>query len=157
MRFVLCIVSLGTAICLSGCAATPYQATASDDGYSETRLSEDMFQVSFMGNRHTSAQQVQDFALLRAAEVTRANGFRWFAIVADERSVRARRRAIDGDSQTADSAHFQYATAVPSVRHAGFKRRCGFRIQCFKTKPEGVYVFDAALVAQSLKTRYAVK
>jgi hypothetical protein len=69
---------------LAGCA-TPYQRKAFKGGYSEMRLGENIFQVSFRGNAYTHRDTASDFALLRSAEVALENGFRYFVIVESEK------------------------------------------------------------------------
>ena len=73
------------AIALSACAtATPYQpvgAGGARGGYAEQRLENDRFRVSFSGNSVTSREQVEMGLLLRSAELTRENGYDWFATV----------------------------------------------------------------------------
>lgn len=79
------------ALTLAGCASTgstPYQpassANAVQGGYSDTRLAEDRYSVTFAGNRLTSREQVETFLLYRAAELTQQRGYDWFVIVDKE-------------------------------------------------------------------------
>lgn len=58
--------------------ATGYQPKGFSGGYSETQLSENVFQVRFSGNGVTSKEQAHDFALLRAAELTLNHGYEYF-------------------------------------------------------------------------------
>ena len=59
MRPMILIVIIAAAM-LSGCATT-YQKQSFTGGYSETQLGENIFQVSFKGNRYTSRERVSDF------------------------------------------------------------------------------------------------
>jgi len=80
------MLACGLAILASGCStrATPYQplhsSSAISGGYSETRIDEEHFRVSFAGNRLTSREQVESYLLYRAAELTLLNGFDYFEI-----------------------------------------------------------------------------
>jgi hypothetical protein len=65
---------------LSGCA-TPYQKLSYNGGYSEIPLNKDTYKVSFMGNAHLSADQVQNYLLRRCAEITLNKDYRYFAIL----------------------------------------------------------------------------
>ena len=65
---------------ISGCS-TPYQPEGYSGGYSETRILEDLYLVSFQGNRFTSKEKVESFLLLRAAEITVENDFSHFTII----------------------------------------------------------------------------
>jgi hypothetical protein len=62
-----------------GCA-TPSQQSGYRSGFTETRLAQDIFAISFAGNSFTSPEQVSDFALLRAEELT-LNGYNRFTLL----------------------------------------------------------------------------
>jgi hypothetical protein len=146
MRLASRLILLALAVGGLGCA-TSYRA-GSKEGFSETRLSEDMFRVNFTGNGRTSAETVQDFGLLRAAELTQGSGFRYFAILREGRT--AIRDATRGTTQ------IRYADSVPPVGHIMLKRYSKLTIQCFIEKPEGVHVFDAAFLCESIKAKYKI-
>jgi hypothetical protein len=71
------------AISLSACVtATPYQpmatGTAQSGGYSETKVEQDRWRITFTGNSLTSRDVVENYLLHRAAELTLAQGKDWF-------------------------------------------------------------------------------
>jgi hypothetical protein len=71
---------------LAACAtATPYQPLgvrgAASGGYSEQRLEENRYRVSFTGNEFTSRQRVENYLLYRAAELTLQAGYDGFTMV----------------------------------------------------------------------------
>jgi hypothetical protein len=74
-------LALGLAACET--TPTPYQplgapgATVSG-GFTDQRLDETHFRVTFRGNSLTSREQVETFMLYRAAELTVSQGFDWF-------------------------------------------------------------------------------
>lgn len=49
-------------------------------GFSEYRIEPGRYRVTFQGGPGAPPQQVADYALLRAAELTLAEGYDWFAI-----------------------------------------------------------------------------
>ena len=69
-----------TLLLLAGCA-TPYQSGGFRGGYKEIQLDENVFQISFKGNAFVSAGRVENYALLRSAEVALENGYEYFVIV----------------------------------------------------------------------------
>lgn len=76
---------LASAACLllTACeTATTYQAAASPTavGYSEQRIEPGRYRVTFQGGEG-SPQQVQDYALLRAAQITLRDGYDWFRVI----------------------------------------------------------------------------
>lgn len=58
---------------LAGCA-TPYQPLGARGGYEETKITDDIYIVSFHGNAYTRPQQAMTYCLYRAAELTKKNG-----------------------------------------------------------------------------------
>ena len=82
-------ILLFAVLLIQGCA-TAYQKSGFAGGYSETQLDENVFRVSFRGNRYTGREKVADFTLLRSAELALENGYQYFAI-------------IDANSYTTDS------------------------------------------------------
>jgi hypothetical protein len=72
--------TLGLAACESG--PTPYQPGGDGDrGYSETRIEDDRWRISFKGNSLTGRETVETYMLFRAAELTLQNGYDTFTIV----------------------------------------------------------------------------
>lgn len=69
---------------LTACASSPtlYAPAQGPNtaGYSEYRLEPDRFRVTFRGGPGAPANQVADYALLRAAELTVSQGYDWFRV-----------------------------------------------------------------------------
>jgi hypothetical protein len=79
----LLLAGLGCALALSACATpTRYGPAMSGRGvgYSELPLEPGRFRITFRGGSGGGPQLVQDLALLRAAELTLANGGTWFQV-----------------------------------------------------------------------------
>lgn len=78
--------------------ATPYQPNISGQkvagGYSDTRLGNSRYQVSFEGNTLTSQDRVESYLLYRAAELTIQNGDDWFKLI-DHTTEADRRTYVD--------------------------------------------------------------
>jgi hypothetical protein len=85
--------ALAAAFALAACATTPpYQPAAANHGYgySDQRLEQNRFRVTFNGNSTTNRDQVEDFLLYRSAELTLQNGFDYFVVA--QRDTDTRRR-----------------------------------------------------------------
>lgn len=153
-EFVIVLFSL---ILLTGCA-TKYQSVGFTGGYSETKLGENIFQVTFEGNGYTSTTRANDLALLRASELAITNGYKYFIIT----------------SSFSDSSNFAYST--PKVYNTTFngnsattyssggntffiaKPSSSNTIICFKDKPENfLLVYDAKFLYESLSVKYGVE
>lgn len=89
------IATLGLAACEM--APTPYQpATASAPGYSEMRIENDRYRVSFSGNSSTPRDVVETYMLYRAAELTLQSGYDTFTIAHRETDKDVRVRSYGG-------------------------------------------------------------
>lgn len=72
------------AVFVAGCSTgTTYQPADERGayGYTETELGSDRYRVTFTGNSSTDKETVNDYAMLRAAELTLQNGYNWFRMV----------------------------------------------------------------------------
>lgn len=89
------------ALTLAACAANPpYRAAANADaaGYSEQVIEADRYRVRYTGTAGMEKTAVQDYALLRAAELTAENGHDWFEVVNRDNDADVRvRRGIETD------------------------------------------------------------
>ena len=78
------IILCCTALLTSCMTATPYQPDIAGQkisgGYSETRITENRYQLNFAGNTLTSRDRVEGYLLYRAAELTLEKGYDWFEI-----------------------------------------------------------------------------
>ncbi|MGA9658925.1 MAG: hypothetical protein WBQ60_07485 [Asticcacaulis sp.] len=88
MPLKIIVLAAASLTLLSACATpTPYQpavTTVSPDrqrGYSETRIENDRYRLSFSGNDLTRRDTVENYLLYRAAEVTVEAGYDWFEVI----------------------------------------------------------------------------
>jgi hypothetical protein len=163
-----------------GCA-TPYQSTAFRGGFSETALAPDLFRIVFRGNAFTPRERAQDFALLRASELTIQNGFTCFAIIDEQSSTTMHTITEPGSAHTTASGtgyssgnvylnpyggsysgtsttNIQATTTyTPPQTHVFYKPKTGLFIRAFRDKPEGIVTFDAIFLQQSLKQKYGIQ
>jgi len=67
-------------------SSSPYLEAdgARDFGYSESRITDNRYRVTFKGDADTTSDQVKDMALLRAAEITLLNDYDWFRVLTQE-------------------------------------------------------------------------
>ncbi len=74
------LLALALALLLAACQTpTPYQpSNDSRFGYSDEQLGHNRYRVTFVGNSATPRATVEDYLLLRSAEVTRQAGADWF-------------------------------------------------------------------------------
>ena len=68
---------------MQGCA-TGYRPKGMFGGYEDKLVGENLYEVRFYGNLHTSADRTQKFLLYRCAEVALENNFDSFIIITDQ-------------------------------------------------------------------------
>ena len=96
LRCLKLLAPLSALAILTACAtATPYQPLAgnrSSGGYADQRIEDNRYRVTFVGNRFTSRDRVENYLLYRAAELTEESGYDGFTIVRrdTERDVETR-------------------------------------------------------------------
>jgi hypothetical protein len=90
--FGLKLTTMLTALLLAGCAAEPpyYGPKQPGDsvGYTDLRLDQNRFRVTYSGNSVTGRETVENFLLLRAAQVTLQSGYSHFLF--DTRDTKAK-------------------------------------------------------------------
>lgn len=158
MKKIALSLLVGALIC--GCASSYAPSSIwTSDGFSETQLAPNIFRVDFKGNSLTDVQRVQDFALLRSAELTLNNGFTHFVIVDSKTDLNKQLHTTDVkvDSKvqtyktgysvatTTTSGGDVYETTNPSASNM---------IMMFKTEPVGVFSYSADFLSKSLKKKY---
>lgn len=78
---------------MAGCATGPYGPvyeradSRNDEGYSETQLDDNRYRVQYRID-NGDIERAQDWALRRAAEVTRAQRYDWFQIISRNSAFR---------------------------------------------------------------------
>jgi hypothetical protein len=94
MRTII-IAAYSALFIVGACASGPDYAPATSAealGYSDQRIENDRWRVTYRGDTKMSAAAVQDYALMRAAQLTLENGGDWFEIVTADTDADAKRR-----------------------------------------------------------------
>lgn len=144
---------------LAACAtATVYQPQArrGDVGFSETRIEQDRYRVSFKGGSNASRAQVEDYALLRAAELTLEQGYEWFSV--EGRGGEAGRRGGGGPTASlgggGGGGSFGVGGGVGFALGAGEGPEVSLEVRLGRgSKPDYPGVYDARSVQESLRAR----
>src|SRR5262245_44103649 len=64
--------------------ATPYQSRKFSGGYSDEKVADDVYEVTFAANGATRDETVRTYLLYRCAELTKQNGFDHFVVLEDK-------------------------------------------------------------------------
>ena len=153
-------------ICLiiGGCA-TSYQNKSLTGGYSETRLQDNMFTVYFRGNGYCSDERAQDFLMLRCADLTLENGFKFFIISdssTNDKTLYYNSSSVTHTQGTINSIGNTSYGNFTSQQSPGLiipikKHRCSCTIVCFKEKhSENEILFDAKFLSNSIRQKYRI-
>lgn len=116
IRTLFAGAALAGAMALTACETygpTPYQPSTNryQGGYSETRIENDRFRISFKGNSLTERDTVENYMLYRAAELTLQQGYDTFTMVNRDTDKRDRVRSWPGYM----SSRLSYVYFVPRV------------------------------------------
>ena len=147
---------------------TPYRPMNGGTGFADSQIAPDQFTVSFQGNGHDTAEKVADYTLLRAAQLTLSHGFSYFAVMDVTNTSSAReytqRQQFHTDYPPSmglpppsiggyDPYRFGYIVQYeqPSIY---FRPGTRFVIQCFKTRLDKPFTYEAAALEESLKRKY---
>lgn len=157
--FVLCLLFL-----LTACASTytPRSNPPGFNGYFDTQLSENIFQVGFQGDGFDSRERVTDLALLRSAEVASNNGFPYFVLanMADNSSGSTYTSPTTTNATASIIGNNIYGTATTYGGQSFFITypNTTNTIICFKKKPsiQGL-VYEAKFIIKSLKEKYGIR
>lgn len=148
-------------ILLSGCA-TGYHEHGMGGGYSSTQYAPNIFNVSFSGNGFTGRGKAADFALLRSAEITIENGYRYFSVSNADNTVSNSSYTTPTTTNTYGTATVYGNTAYGSATSTSYggqtynisKPSSSNTIVCYKEKPKNGLAFDAIFLYKSLTKKY---
>lgn len=114
-RKTLVAAVVASASLLAACESgpTPYQPAAGyDRGYTEQKIENDRYRISFKGNSLTERDTVENYLLFRAAELTLQSGYDVFTIV---------NRDTDKDSRLRSTGYYS-----PRFSYSYFSPRWGW-------------------------------
>ncbi len=114
-------------------------------GYNDTRMGDDVWSVSYRGYE-ISQGEANDYALLRAAEVTAAAGYRYFSVFNEQNSTSTTAVGSFNAYQGTGSG-FMSSTSYPEVR---------LSIKAYKTKPAGGAILDNQYLAPAIRQKYGL-
>jgi hypothetical protein len=164
MNTVTQTISLCAIAFLAGCA-TSYKSKGFGGGYSETQLAPDSFRVMFRGNAYTSPERMQDFALLRAADIVEQHGFTCFAVENERSSTAVEGDKTSGTSVTSGSVETSGSEAYMTGQSSRTRMQIydfdnpqtGLLVRAFQTKPANVFTFEVSSLQRSIRQKYGIK
>lgn len=138
---------------LSSACATTYGPMSDNGGYSDLRVSEFVHRVNVRGNESTTREMVQNFALLRAAELTLASGRDRFVILSEDVGTSASMTSSGGGASTSDGWFGGTSTKYEAPKIETITKAGGTMVIeiVAPTDPRYGSGYDAALVDRQLR------
>ena len=138
---------------LAGCA-TSYQPNGINGGYTDMALNENTYFVSFNGNRYTSSEITQSYALRRSAELTLNKGYAYFVVMNQNTAVSSQvvqtPETIDTQTASDFSQHHEnstsHTTIQPSSAYAVNSYKSGMTIRMLHSNQDYPQAYDAAVI-----------
>jgi hypothetical protein len=153
---------LAAAILAASCVTavgTGYQAVGAKQpyGYADQKIEADRYRITFAGDGATPPDVVEDFAMLRAADLAIAGGYDWFRVAA--RSVNEEEKGGVGVGAGLGTGSYGRNTAVGigvggNLGAIGARKFYTARLDVLfgkGAKPDGDY--DARSVASEIRAR----
>ncbi len=164
------ILSLGLVafMALSGCAMTPSKPLTFDQlgQFSSTPLNTQSYRISFMARSNMSFATAQEVTLVKAAQTTVQNGFRYFKVIDDpsNRTQPPRQAVVYPTPRYMPYGYYGRYPGfwpdpfydVPQVVNID-PTQVSYTIQCYKDQQKSPNdAFDARLILQSLGAKYGL-
>lgn len=167
-------------VLISGCA-TGYHSQGFTGGYTDIKLQDDIYKVSFKGNGYCGSERAYNMALLRCAEVALNNGYKYFIIIDGKSLIQtsAYTTPVIANTQGTTSgnvnmynsgygsSHGHYSSSYLGTTSYSGGETYTFQhspsasntIKCFKDKPENIstIVYDAEQIKNNIKAQYNIK
>ncbi len=152
---------------LSGCGRLAHKGYRPNAGFgigfSDTQLGENIFRVTYEGDEYISGERARDFCLLRASDLSIANGFRYFVVQDSEKDSKI-------SATTTPNAYDFTTLPTKPARPIGFQGQpqsttthlksspiISYTILCFQEEPEGGrVVYDAWFLTGSIRQKYGI-
>lgn len=125
-------------VTLLNACSTAYQKDGATGGFKETQVAPHVWRVTFVGNGYTSDSNAEDFALLRSADLTLQNGYRYFLLL---------QSASKDSYSTVHVGGNPYLISSPSISN---------NVLMLNAPDSSVFTYDAQFVCKSVGAKYEV-
>jgi len=145
-------------LCLTavGCA-TGYHRRGWSGGFEETQLSENIWNVTFVGNGYTSNVKAADLAILRSADLASMSGYKFFILTSSSDSINYSTYTTPVTATTNYSGSTAHTTVQGGQTYIISKPSQSNTVIMFKEKPHGIMnVYEATFVCESIGKKYDI-
>jgi hypothetical protein len=161
MKKSLCCLLVILMLVLTACFSVRYQPYGqggqSAGGYEDSQLDMNVFAITYHGVANSKSQTIQDWAMLRAAELSLAKGFLFFTITDKKISETVKSNTWPGEYQSAGAIEFgtNHDVVMPGTTTITRTPVVWLTISCFVDKPDiSATIYDAEALQQSLRDKY---
>lgn len=147
------------ALLLSGCNSGNYQSYQGGVGYSSIHQNDNIYTVTYTGTKTTKIEKVNDFALLRSAELAIEKGYNYFVITQATNNkgvLGSNGTGIAADDKTNYSASEgggSFGASFSPLISNRPKAESKLVIYLFNEKPDTLS-YEAKLIERALKQEY---
>lgn len=153
-RYAKAMMASMILVAVAGCQ-TPYQDMGYAGGVAAAPITSDTYRISARGNGYTDPTVIQDYVLLKAAEITLQTGNTHFLIIDDRDATRQEFGSTPGTVQTNVIGNTAYSTYTPGATYSVVKPGQDVMVKLGKL-PAGTNMpgaFDAAEVYAAINPR----
>lgn len=159
------VISLAFVLILAGCSIGRSYHNSDNMwklGYTDTQLNERVYRVSYAGYSIPQSE-CDDFAIMRAAEIAKEKGYKYFRIMTEKHSSQSQSFYIPGSTYTTGTVSGYGNTAQVNARSysTGFMGMANYpvstiTIEMLKEKDDLSGTFDAEMIWSSLAKKNGV-
>lgn len=135
--------------------ATPYQKQGKRGGYSEQKISDNVYRVIFQGNTRTKDEIVYKYFLRRCAELTLEKGYQYFNILKTEdktKNVLVLQQGTPLSNRPVTAVAYTNDTAFIPIEHKNItKHLVEGQIALFRANEAPIDAFKAQEVLHSMR------
>ena len=134
LRFLVAAPAVALLLFGAGCA-TPPQPASPTAGFSVIPMAPATYRITYQGDPSAPADRLLDLALLRACELLKESESSHFAVI---------------DEDVSTTGNIAYCAGLT---HFVFRPDRGLVIQCFPSKPKGLFTFDSRKLLRVLNEK----
>ncbi len=153
-------ITLTLLILITSACSTSYQPDDWTGGYTELQLSDNVYKVAFSGNGYTSRTTVENYTLLRCAELTLEKGYKYFIIIDGKTTTSSSTVTTPtttyGSATVTGNSVYGTTTTYGGQTYDVVKASGSNTITMLNQRPKGKFAYDAEMINQSLKKRYGL-
>lgn len=148
------ILFIATLLLVSGCKTGNYQEFNGGIGYQSSQLNNNEYNVTYTGRQSTNIKKVNDFVLLRSAEITLEKGYKYF-VITDAKNNRNEAGHNQTNLNVVNGRMGATQTGSWSNTSGSSDRKSEMTIMLFNDKPDSIS-YDADIISKAIQNEYGI-